>query len=64
MFLNINHDFVLKKSQFCQLSLDKPRAFSHNAIVASDGINKGMVIDYTNSLRSKIVNLTLSLAQY
>ena len=56
---NLNYDFVLKKKQFCQLSLRKSGffGFSHHAIVASDGINKDKIIDYTSPLGSKIANL-------
>ena len=54
---NLNHDFVLKKKQFCQLWLHKSEIFDQHAIVACDGINKDMIIDYTSPLGSRIANL-------
>ena len=55
---NLNHDFVLKKKQFCQLWLHKSGVFdNHHAVVASDGMNEDMIIDYTSPLVGKIVNL-------
>ena len=54
---NLNHDFVLKKKQFCQLWLLNSGVFGHHAIVASDGINKDKIIDDASPLGSKIANL-------
>ena len=59
---NWNRNFVLKKKQFCQLWLLNSGVFGHHAIVASDGINRDMIIDYASPLGSKIANLIPSRA--